>query len=190
MSSPPETLAGADKPSAKLIFKWLGIVVVLAALTVVVVGLLLPRQWEVERSVEIDGELAQIHALVGDVEQWDRWMFDPASAGALELDAQGSGVGATVAWTGEGSHGRMTLLEADPAAGIRWEGQIETDEVNNHGEIRYEPLAGGGVRVTVVDTGTLPPVLGGFFVPVMNSALGQHFEAALGRLQAAVEQGE
>ncbi|MFO7564330.1 MAG: SRPBCC family protein [Enhygromyxa sp.] len=181
-----ETLAGDDTPSAKLILKWLAIVLLLAAATVVVIGLLLPREWKVEKSVEITGELAEIHALVADLEQWDRWMFDPAEH-TLGTSGEGQGVGATIVWSGGGSKGAITIVEADPRTGVRWDGKIETDEVNNHGEIRYEPLDGGVVRVTLIDTGTLPPVLGGYFVPVMNSALGQHFGAALERLEAVVE---
>jgi len=188
MSAETETLAGSDKPTVKLILKWLGIVLLLAVVTTVVVGLLLPREWSVETSVEIEGELASIHALVSDLEQWDRWMFDPEQDGAgMTLEAVGAGVGATIRWSGQGSQGAMTLVEADPASGIRWDGMIESDAVNNHGQIRYEPLDGGVVRVTLTDKGTLPPVLGGFFVPVMNSALSQHFGAALGRLEAVVE---
>lgn len=183
-----ETLAGSDKPSVKLILKWLALVMLLAVVTMVVVGLLLPREWSVEKSVEIEGDVAQIHALVEDVEQWERWMFDPSQDGTqFEIAASGQGEGAEVDWSGEGSKGRITILESDPAKGIRWEGRIETDEVNNHGEIRYEQLDGGVVRVTLIDKGTLPPVLGGYFVPVMNSALNQHFGAALGRLEVVVE---
>lgn len=183
-----ETLAGSGTPSVKLILKWLGIVLLLAVVTMVVVGLLLPREWRVEKSVEITGDVAEIHALVADAEQWNRWMFDPAQGGTgMTTETAGQGVGATVHWSGEGSNGTITIVDADPAKGIRWDGKIETDEINNHGEIRYEQLDGGVVRVTLIDTGTLPPVLGGYFVPVMNSALGQHFGAALGRLEAAVE---
>lgn len=183
-----ETLAGSGTPSAKLILKWLGIVLLLAAVTVVVVGLLLPREWSVEKSVEISGDMAEIHALTSDAEQWERWMFDPAQAGTgMTTQTEGQGVGASIHWSGEGSSGAITIVESDPAKGIRWDGKIETDEINNHGQIRYEQLDGGVVRVTLIDTGTLPPVFGGYFVPVMNSALGQHFAGALGRLEAAVE---
>ncbi len=187
MSAETETLAGDDKPTAKLIIKWLGIVLLFASVTMIIVGLLLPREWSVERSVEITGDVAEIHALVSDVEQWDRWMFDPDSGGELSLEASGQGEGARVEWAGDGNKGQITLLESDPAKGVSWEGRIEADEVNNHGEIRYEQLDGGVVRVTLKDTGTLPPVLGGYFVPVMNSALSQHFSAALGRLEVEVE---
>jgi uncharacterized membrane protein len=183
-----ETLAGSDKPTIKLILKWLGIVLLLAVVTMVIVGLLLPREWKVEKSVEISGDMAEIHALVSDAEQWERWMFDPAQAGTgMTTQTQGQGVGATIHWSGEGSNGALEIVESDPLEGIRWDGKIETDEINNHGQIRYEQLDGGVVRVTLTDTGTLPPVLGGYFVPVMNSALNQHFGAALGRLEAAVE---
>ena len=43
------------------------------------------------------------------------------------------------------------------------------------------------MRVTLTDTGTLPPVIGGYFVMAMNAGLGQHFEEALGRLERQVE---
>lgn len=191
MSANKETLAGNEPPSARLILKWIGILLLLAALTVVVIGLLLPREWRVERSVEITGELAEIHTLVADAKQWERWMFEPSREGTgLTTHTEGQGIGATISWSGEGSKGEITIVEADPHEGIRWDGKIESDTINNHGEIRYEPLEGGVVRVTLVDTGTLPPVFGGYFVPVMNSALGQHFGGALARLEAAVEGAE
>ena len=56
----PETLAGDEAPSAALMLKWIGIVLGLAALCVVVVGLLLPREWHVEASVDIDAPLEDI----------------------------------------------------------------------------------------------------------------------------------
>ena len=185
-AKPEKQLLAHSTPTIKLILKWLVIVQLLAGVTMVIVGLLLPREWKVEKSVEITGDIATIHALVSDAEQWNRWMFDPAQAG-MSTQTDGQGEGATIRWSGDDSEGEIVLVESDPAKGIRWDGKIETDEVNNHGEIRYEQLDGGVVRVTLLDTGTLPPVFGGYFVPVMNSALGQHFGAALGRLEAAVE---
>ncbi|NJO84881.1 MAG: hypothetical protein HC828_20360 [Blastochloris sp.] len=96
-------------------------------------------------------------------------------------------MGATVAWVSDGSKGEITMVESDPATGVRWDGKIETDTVNNHGRVSYQVLDGGKVKVTLTDEGTLPPIIGGYFVPVMNSALSQHFQAALGRLATAAE---
>ncbi|NJK31198.1 MAG: hypothetical protein HC927_01605 [Deltaproteobacteria bacterium] len=172
------------------ILKWLGIVLLGAAALFVIVGLFLPRDWHVERSVTITGSREQIHALVADPEQWERWMFDmDALPAETELSAEGQGVGGSVSWSGPAGRGQMTLTEADPQTGIRWDGKIETDEVNNHGKIEYRDLGDGQVEVTLTDEGTLPPVIGGYFVFVMNSALDTHFEAALGRLEHAVEAG-
>ena len=180
-------LAGDEAPSAKLILKWLGIVLGLAALTMVVVGLLLPREWEVERSVEIEADHADIFALVANVERWDRWMFDPEAPEALEVQVEPTDkqVGSTISWSGGGSRGTMTLVEVDPDTGIRWDGKIESDEVNNHGELRLSEVGEGRWKVTIVDTGELPPVIGGYFVPAMNAGLGQHFEGTLARLSEA-----
>lgn len=185
-----QSLAGDDKPTIGLMLKWVGIVLGLAAACVVVVGLLLPREWHVEQRVEIEADVAQIHALVGDVGRWDAWMFDPSQAGAnmkVQTDGEPGAVGSTIAWSGDGSTGAMTFVEVDPNHGIRWDGRIESDEINNHGSISYEQLEGGSVRVTLVDDGTLPPVLGGYFVPFMNAALSQHFAGALARLDVAAK---
>ena len=184
-----ETLRGNETPSPKLILKWLGIILGLSVATLILVGLVLPREWHVELSVEVEGETEQIHALVGDLERWHEWMFDPdQDATGMRVEATGSGVGASIHWQGGGSNGQMTLVESDPNTGVAWDGMIETDDINNHGTIRYEALPEQGkVRVTLVDEGTLPPIVGGYFVPVMNASLGQHFEAALARLEQAVE---
>jgi uncharacterized membrane protein len=184
MSATTQSLAGNEAPTFKLMLKWVGIVLGLAAVCVVVVGLLLPREWHVEKSVEIEADVGRIHALVGDVERWDAWMFDPAQAHS-DMVVQTSG--STITWSGKGSTGAMTLVEVEADKGVRWDGRIETDEINNHGSIQYEQLDGGIVRVTLVDEGTLPPVFGGYFVPVMNAALSQHFEGALGRLAVAAK---
>jgi hypothetical protein len=41
--------------------------------------------------------------------------------------------------------------------------------------------------VTWVDTGTLPPVIGGYFVGQINSMLGTHFQTGLERMKALAE---
>lgn len=172
------------------ILKWLGVLLLGTAALVAIVGLFLPRDWHVERSVTITGSREQIHALVADVEQWQRWMFDTASLPAeTQITTEGEGIGASIGWSGPGGRGRMTITEADLQTGIRWDGRIETDDVNNHGKIEYEDLGDGQIEVTLTDEGTLPPVIGGYFVFVMNQALGTHFEGALGRLEQAVEAG-
>lgn len=187
MTRATDELASDSKPTLGFLLKWIGIFIGLAIVALVGVGLVLPRQWEVEVERTIEASPETVHALVSDVEQWHRWMFDPAAeAAGMTVEASGQGVGATVSWSGGGSTGEMHLVESTLESGIRWDGKIETDEVNNHGSITYA-VADGQVTVTLRDTGELPPVLGGFFVPVMNSGLRQHFEGALGRLEATAE---
>ena len=63
---------------------------------------------------------------------------------------------------------------------------IETEEINAHGSLTWVPQ-GGGTRVTWVDEGLLPPVVGGYAVHRVNEALGEHFDKSLGHLKAEVE---
>ena len=60
------------------IVKWLAIIVIAFVALFVVIGLLLPSRFNVQRSVVIDAEPAKIHVLVGDLERWAEW--EPCSS--------------------------------------------------------------------------------------------------------------
>lgn len=162
------------------------VAIVLIAL---VIGLLLPAEWNAEASVTMNAEPAEIHSYVGDMNKWSSWSTgnmkteDPTA----EVTVTGTGVGATMTWTGEKmGRGRIVITESDPATGIKYDAAIESDEINGHGSIMYEKTAEGTV-VTWRDAGDLPPVIGGYFSGMVNQALSEHFEKSLGKLKETVE---
>ncbi|HYO53697.1 SRPBCC family protein [Archangium sp.] len=154
------------------------------------VGLFLPRQWHVERSVLINAAPEHIHPLVNDLKAWQSWAvwtkdMDPEVK--HEYSAAVSGVGAWWSWKGpKMGHGKMTIAKSDVSAGVWIDEMIETDqEVNAHGSITWTQ-EGGGTKVTWVDDGTLPP-MGGYFVGMINDMLGENFEQGLKNLKAEAE---
>ena len=164
----------------------LALVVVLA-----VVGLFLPRQWHVERSVVIGAPPEHIHPLIHDLKAWQSWAawtkaMDPEVK--YEYSAVASGVGAWWSWTGpKMGHGKMTITKSDVNAGVWVDEMIETDQaVNAHGSLTWTQQ-GGGTKVTWVDEGTLPPVVGGYFVRFINNMLSENFQTGLKNLKAEVE---
>jgi Polyketide cyclase / dehydrase and lipid transport len=164
---------------------FVGLVVVLT-----VVGLLLPRQWKVERSVVIQAAPEHIHPLIEDLKAWQSWAawtkdMDPEVKN--EYGGPTTGVGAWWSWSGPVmGHGKMTITKSDVAAGVWVDEMIETDkEVNAHGSLTWTQ-EGGGTKVTWVDTGTLPP-MGGYFVGMIEGMLGDNFEVGLKHLKAEVE---
>ena len=94
----------------------IGIVVIIAVLLVVVV--LQPASFSVERSTAIAAPPSAIFPLVNDFHQWDRWSPWAKRDPEMKTTYSGAdaGVGATYAWVGnsEVGEGKMTITESAP----------------------------------------------------------------------------
>jgi hypothetical protein len=166
------------------------IALAIAFVVVLLAGLVLPRTWHVERSIVIAAAPERISPFLSTPRHWQEW-----SVWTRELDPQvrftyegpESGVGARWSWLGpKMGNGRSEITFADPKRGIRVDEAIESAQVNAHGAILLEE-AGAGTRVTWIDDGTLPPLLGGFFRAMVSELLARNFEAGLAKLKAVVE---
>lgn len=167
----------------------LGLVALVAVLAVV--GLFLPRQWHVERTLVINAAPEHIHPLVSDLKEWQSWAawnkaMDPEVK--WEYGGPASGEGAWWSWNGpQMGRGKMTITKSDVASGVWVDEMIETDkEVNAKGSITWT-REGDGLKVAWVDEGTLPPVMGGYFVGFIEKMLGEHFQTGLANLKTAAE---
>lgn len=175
------------KKSLKVFLFGLGAIVI----GTVIIGALLPSEWDAEASIEIEASPAEIHPLVSSFKGWEKWSTEAMKREDPEAEVTfsgpESGVGATMQWTGEKmGRGRLTIVESDPLKGIAYEGAIESDEVNAKGWIHYE-VTETGTRVTWHDEGDLPPIIGGLLAGGVNQALSEHFQKSLEKLKAAVE---
>src|ERR1043166_300778 len=95
----------------------IGLVVVIAVLVVVV--LLQPATYQVERSTTINAPAPVVFAQVNDFHNWNNWSpwakLDPAMK--QTFGGAPAGTGATYAWTGnkEVGEGRMTITDSHPS---------------------------------------------------------------------------
>jgi hypothetical protein len=95
----------------------IGLVVVIAILVVVV--LLQPATYQVERSTTINAPAPVVFAQVNDFHNWNNWSpwakLDPAMK--QTFGGAPAGTGATYAWTGnkEVGEGRMTITDSHPS---------------------------------------------------------------------------
>jgi effector-binding domain-containing protein/uncharacterized protein YndB with AHSA1/START domain len=92
---------------------WIAAVILGLAL----IGLFLPSQTNIERSIAIDANPATVFALLNDfhqVNKWSRWLADDPNA-RIEFLGPRRGVGATFAWDGTViGKGRQTISESVP----------------------------------------------------------------------------
>lgn len=170
------------------------VVLVLGAvmLLIILVGFFLPTRWSVSRSVVIEAAPAEIHPHVENFRQWQAWVnWDAASDPSLKIEYEGpeSGVGAVYRWQGQKmGRGELTITESNPEKGVWLDEKIESDTRNARGSITYEVVP-EGTRVTWLDEGeTGGKPVAGYFIPLMNQILGDHFEEGLRRLKGIVEE--
>lgn len=178
--------------------KWLkriGLVLVALIALFVIVGIVLPNDFRVERSVVIDAEPARVHALVGDLTRWEEWTpwkeVDPEVQ--TTLGSQTSGVGASQSWTDSSGGGDLVFTESSVENGIAYDmnfymGDPESaDPLASTSEMRYERVDGGTKVIWSMD-GSMPvPVLGGYFAKIMPASIGPMFDSGLQKLKQRVE---
>lgn len=171
------------------VVKWIVIVLVAVIALLVIVGLFLPSEYHVTRSVVIDAEREQIHTLVGDLKQWLEWDpwrdMDPTIE--TVYGETSSGVGAHQTWTGESGSGELTFTRCDPASGVVYDMAFDEGKYRSVGSMLYEPVA-GGTKVTwdwKGDSGM--NIVGRYLGLFMDGMVGPAFEAGLRQLKQKAE---
>lgn len=165
-------------------------------LLVVIGGLILPSEVHVERNILINATPAAIFPVVSDLSEWSAWSpwakMDPDMA----LTIEGNGVGQTMHWQSE-----------DPMVGTGTQevtAMTEPSYIQTHLDFGPQGTADAALQLTPQDNGTLvawsldtdmsagvPPLMkpvSSYLRFVLDSAVGQDYEAGLGNLKALIEQ--
>jgi uncharacterized protein YndB with AHSA1/START domain len=171
--------------------RWLkGVVLFGAALAtlLLVVALLIPGRWHVERSVVINAAPERVYPPVAELRQWRQWTIWYARNPQPETRYEGpaSGVGAVSEWRDEHGSGRVTVTAAEPDRRIAYDLLFDGDMLTR-GSIVLAPEA-GGTRVTWTFEGDagLNPVARYFGFMVMR-AIADDFDHGLARLKRRCE---
>jgi hypothetical protein len=174
------------------ILKYVALTLVTLLVLALVVGLCMPKEWSVERSLVVNAESAKIHPIVGNLESWPRWMPWMEDDPQMRITFEGTAgeAGSKMSWISEEmGNGLMTTVKSDPAAGFEYELMMDEFEEPAHGSIVYA-AEGTSTRVTWKDTGTLGsnPLMR-LMGPVLEGMLGHYFDKGLANVKAIVEQG-
>jgi hypothetical protein len=159
-------------------------------LVLMVMGVLLPAHYRVERSIVINAPAAAVHPWVEDLRRWPAWAnwnrTDPSLTTTYsEIER---GVGAGEAWRSErAGSGTRQITRSDARSGIEFTTELG-DGTLCKGSIAYREIA-GTTTVTWSDQGQLPKVVGGFSKGAFEDAISEHMDEGLKRLKQAVEDG-
>ena len=167
------------------------IFVAFVAVLLLAVGFLLPTRYEVERSIIVQAYREDVHDLVADLEQWERWApwkeEDPTLRTTLGDTTRG--VGASQSWTGDSGGGRLHITASDPDTGIAYE-MVFLDgerELPASGRIGYTDKTGATVVTWSMSGDFDMPVVGGWYALFADRMIGPMFERGLEKLKVAAE---
>ncbi|MFT4540204.1 MAG: hypothetical protein ACI841_003212 [Planctomycetota bacterium] len=169
-----------------------GIIALLALLVVItILGFTLPTEFDIERKVQINAPKEKIHALVGELKQWDEFMpwKDDDPTMEVTFGDKTTGVGAMQKWTGKDGDGELTFTRCDPATGIAYKMFFINGEerMPSTASMNYTEK-NGGVEVSWVMSGNLDMAFGGGFIKMlMTSSINDMFDTGLGRLKEKAE---
>ena len=155
------------------------------------VGLFLPRNYHVERRIEIRARAETVYPDLARLRRWPEWTvwnqeMDPAVR--FTFESPDTGVGAAYEWTGPKlGEGRLRLTKAEPSSGVWYELDFDRRKYLSNGSITFEGT-NDVVRVTWLHEGSLGKNPVGRYVGLfMDKMLGADLEKGLARLKQRAE---
>lgn len=146
-----------------------------------VVGFLLPGEWEVERTTVLPAPPDRVFPWLDDPRLWGEWApladVDPSFSGPER------GAGATRSWNDpEVGDGRFTIVSSEPGREVSYRVEVQEGGMVTEGTLVLQP-DGAGTRVTWRERGDFGwnPLLG-YVARTMDRTQGRQMEAALQRL--------
>ncbi|WKE65584.1 SRPBCC family protein [Gallaecimonas kandeliae] len=164
---------------------------VLLVVILLVVGLFLPREVQVERSIHIDAKPQSVFTKVTDLTQFNQWSpwygLDPSAR--YEISGKAGERGHKLAWQSDkpdvGS-GSMTLIEFNApgyvAMKLDFAGQGQADSY-----FRIRPEQGGSDVTWGFRTNFGNDLVGRYVGLFMDSILGRQYEEGLAKLKKVLE---
>ena len=157
----------------------------------IIMGFVLPSDYDVKRSIEIDASPEQIHKIVGDLKQWSKWTpwqkSDPNTK--IEIGEISQGIGASQKWVGNKS-GQLKITRSSEDYGVDYDLSFSGEGALTKSSITYLP-AGTKTTVSWNMVGEMPiPVIGAYVALIMDSISGPTLEMGLKNLKGIVEESK
>lgn len=185
-STPPDSTSTGGSTFVKAVLWTVGILAGTCGV-LAIVGMLLPSQYSVERSVVVDAAPQEVHAQIVDLKAWPKWNAEH-SGREYQYPGQVAGEGAVLTWTEPNlPDAKLTLTYQNPTEGIQYTLQTDGSDEPLKGTIRYAPEE-GGTRVTWRARGTVGnnPV-DRWRVFLITRTLVREFETGLENLKPLAE---
>ncbi|QPG04525.1 SRPBCC family protein [Salinimonas marina] len=157
---------------------------------VVLIGFLLPSEYEVKRSIVIEAEPEAIYSEVVNLRAWQNWgvWFQNDPDMQIEYGGPDRAIGMYSKWQSETQgDGEMEITELQHNREIVYRLYFPEFDMGSTGAVKLQPTP-EGTRVTWSDTGTVGNnPMNRYFVLFLDDMIGPDFEMGLENLKTVVE---
>jgi Polyketide cyclase / dehydrase and lipid transport len=153
-----------------------------------IIGMLLPDEYSVERSIVVKAKPFDVHSQIVDLKTWPKWNAEHPDR-QYQFPGQTQGEGAVQTWSEPNKpDATMTITWENPHEGIQYTVLLDGDEEPLKCSIRYEPTA-DGTQVTWRTRGKLGNnPIDRWRGLLMEGNLGPELETGLENLKPLAEQ--
>lgn len=167
----------------------LAVIVAGSLLALLLIGLVLPNQWEAQATITIQAKPEHIYESVANLRKWREWSAwnDAADPDCKHVyEGPDSGVGTKWIWDGPVlSNGSLTIIEASTGKGITYDLVFEAMEPAR-GAVEFE-AEGDQTLVRQRVAGTFNGVFGGWMAMLLPTLMKGQFRDGLEGLKTRIE---
>ena len=174
------------------VIKPIGIGILAATLVVVIVGLILPSQYSVQRELVINSTPERIHEFTSDLQTWPQWTpwFKDDPSLDVTLGSITKGEGAHQQWTAKKGGGELTVTRSEPSWGVAYNMDLSGSRPESLCAMRYEVMADSTLVIFEMSGDMGWNLMGRFFNLLMDPMVGPMFDDGLTRLKMLAEKPE
>ncbi|NNE45370.1 MAG: SRPBCC family protein [Rhodothermales bacterium] len=157
----------------------------------VIVGFLLPAEWEVSESVAIEATPAEVYPHVAEFRQWPAWTAWAAADPDMTYSYSGTetGVGQVTEWSGNQGTGRMEITGVDSLRRIDYYFSMDDNAFGAASSIVLDNV-GGETHVTWSSEGDVGGnIAARYFMKVFTPYMSADYQSGLDRLKELAESG-
>ncbi|MFM1767584.1 MAG: hypothetical protein RJA22_113 [Verrucomicrobiota bacterium] len=175
----------------KLILKRILLAVLIVPILIILAAFLLPSHYRVERTIDIQAAPETLSPWLLQLRRWPEWTLWNTNRDAslvCTFSGPAEGVGSAMGWTSRAGQGVLTLTEANPRSGLRYDLNFEQGKLLVQGGITLTPTPSGGTAATWFNEGSLGfnPVAR-YLGLLMDKMMGAELQQNLERLKEKAE---
>lgn len=180
-------MLGRLSPFQKVIIA-IGVIPVL----IILIALFLPKEFVVQRSIDINGSPEKVFPYISDLRAWEKWSAWQEQDSTLNFTYEGAseGIGAVQKWNGKiTGKGSVTITGSDPRKGIDYTMTMSDGNLKLYGGLHFKNIKGDSLELVWNSTCNLGgnPLMR-YFGLFVESALGPDYEKGLKKLNGLVEE--